>query len=74
MLITVYLSFFYRWFRGSSPIYPSGTSWLVGGSLVLASAVATDAGEYHCMANNSVGTSRYTTQLSITVPLSVQVN
>ena len=66
--------FIYRWYKGSIPLQPSSGSWTVGGSLVIVSVTTADAGEYHCVANNSAGTSRYTTQLSVTSPLSVQVS
>ena len=66
--------FICSWYRGSTPLQSSTLgSWTVGGSLVIASVVMSDAGEYHCVANNSAGTSRYSTQLTITTPLSVQV-
>lgn len=63
----------FSWFFGSKTIQASERAWVVGGSLVIVGVRAEDAGEYHCVANNTAGSSRYTTHLAVGVPISVQV-
>ncbi|XP_045105879.1 Down syndrome cell adhesion molecule-like protein Dscam2 isoform X1 [Portunus trituberculatus] len=63
----------YMWYKGATALTGSSGVWTVGGSLVLQRVGVADAGEYICVANNTVGETRYSAHLLVTRPLSVQV-
>ena len=78
-MLSSFLSFYtlchFRWFKNGKPVDDSGgAAWGVGGLLVLPSARLSDSAAYSCSVNNSVGTVKAETQLTIEEPVTVRVS
>ncbi|KAG8238283.1 hypothetical protein J437_LFUL018191, partial [Ladona fulva] len=64
-----------RGHRGAAePLLPSERVHIRDGVVVIRSAMASDAGRYACIANNSAGSERVEVELSVAVPLSVSLH
>ena len=79
LMTTIY---FLRWYHRGGVVASSngggggggggGETWLAGGTLVMGAGAATE-GEYTCVANNSVGETRFSTHVRLQTPLKVTV-
>jgi hypothetical protein len=79
MLIENFFSSHFRWYKfieGSqrkSPVPLGDRIKQVSGTLIIKNAVVEDSGKYLCVVNNSVGGESVETVLTVTAPLSAEV-